>query len=209
MPGSNVELIALFGERGSGKSEYAVPLFISYPFGVWLDMGVASDYFIFKKDNRLGISIQRSPDLKSSFHYALKGVPTHFSFQPKSEQEAKDFISYFSKNCPNYVLFIDDAQKLLSFRDNVSEYSDFLSDGRMKNQNLILCFHRLTEVSVKTRSEATQLIHMGPLQRPKDLDALYNEWKPEVMGDSLPDKSLLYKELLANPAHHPYFIKKR
>lgn len=209
MPGNQVELIALFGERGSGKSEFAVPLFLSYPKAIDLDMGNASDYFIYKKDNRLGVSFPRSPDLKSTFHYALKGSPSHFSFKPQNEQEAREFLAFFSKNCKGTALWIDDAQKLLSYRDSINEYKDFLSDGRMNEQNLILCFHRLTEVSVKTRSEATQLIHMGPLKRPKDIQALYEEWMPGEMGETLPDKNLLYKELVSNPPHSAYYIKKR
>lgn len=206
MPGGNVELIAIMGQRGSGKSEYAVPLFLQYESGVYLDMGVASDFFKYPKDNRLQVSFPRALNLKDALHYLNQSPPSHFSFKPMNDNEANEFIRAFSKS-QRRVLLIDDAQKLLNYYDANQDYKDFISDGRMNNQSLILCFHRITEVSIKTRSEATQLIHMGPIKRPSDLDSLYGEWTPE-MKDELPSKDVLYRELLSNPQYQPYFIKK-
>lgn len=206
MPGGTVDLIAIMGQRGSGKSEYAVPLFLNYESGVYLDMGVASDYFKYAKDNRLGVSFPRALNLNDAVIYLKKLEITHYSFKPTSHEEANQFIREFSKS-QRRVLLLDDAQKLLNYYDANKDYKDFISDGRMNNQNLILCFHRISEVSVKTRSEATQLIHMGPIKRPSDLDGLYGEWTPE-MSQELPDKNTLYRELLQNPPHTAYFIKK-
>lgn len=209
MPGGNVDLIAIIGKRGSGKSEIAVPLFLSYASGVYLDMGVASNYFKFKKDNRLGVSIPRAINLQNAIHYLKENKISHFSFKPVSVEEAKEFLKIFSQVGFGKCLFIDDAQKLLSYYDSVDEYKDFLSDGRMQEQNLILCFHKITEVSTKTRSEATKLIYMGPIERPKDVSLLYSEWIPDYSRyDHKPNEDDLLQELLANPLYNPYYLKK-
>ena len=208
MPGGNVDLVLIVANRGAGKTEFAVPLFLQSTSGVWLDMGVASDYFKYKKDNRLQLSIPRAVNLKDALFYISKLNPSHFSFRPQSEDEAKLFISEFSKGAKGKTLFIDDAQKLLSYYDSNSEYKDFLSDGRMQEQNLILCCHFISEVTVKTRRESNVLIHMGPLQRPKDIKAFYEEWQPSNMEER-PSMDTLYEEMVKTPQYTPFYIKNK
>jgi len=207
MPGGQVLLVSIIGKRGSGKSEYGIKeYFLTSPSGILLDMGVASESFKYAKDNRLQISIPKAQTLRDAIFYMKQNKISHFSFHPQSQEEASFFISQFSKFAYGKTLMIDDAQKLLSYYDSNSEYKDFLSDGRMMQQNLILCFHKIGEVSTKTRSESDVIIFMGPLTRRADIEGLYNEWEPQNMDD-MPNMDVLYREMVKTPQFRPYFIK--
>lgn len=208
MPGENVSLIVYMGERGTGKSEIAVERFLTFPRGFWLDLGLASTFYQDQKTNRQRLFIPTAPDLKSAKHYLAKGLPTHFSYRSKSLFETLELLSFFSKNCPGVALFLDEGQKLLNAFNSVIEFNEFVDNGRMQTQNLVLCVHRITEIPTKVRGEVTELYYMGQLPRPAEIEYYFHEWLPE---DNAPDndKAKLKGLLQSNPKFVPFPLRIR